>query len=33
VLAAAGGARAAISIYEKLLKQAIEAEMKGHKSF
>jgi len=33
VLAAAGGARAAISIYEKLLKQAIKAEMKGHKSF
>lgn len=33
VLAAAGGARAAISIYEKLLRQAIKAEMKGHKSF
>ncbi len=33
VLAAAGGARAAISIYEKTLKQAIDAEMKGHKSF
>jgi thioredoxin reductase len=32
VLAAAGGARVAISIYEKLLKQAIEAELKEHKS-
>ena len=33
VLATAAGARAAISIYEKLLKEAIRAEMKGHKSF
>jgi thioredoxin reductase len=32
VLAAAAGARAAISIYERLLKEAIKAKMQGHKS-
>ncbi len=32
VLAAAAGARAAISIYEKLLKGAISAKVEGHKS-
>ena len=33
VLAVAAGARAAISIYEKLLKEAIRSEIKRHESF
>ncbi|AFU59544.1 putative FAD-dependent pyridine nucleotide-disulfide oxidoreductase [Candidatus Nitrososphaera gargensis Ga9.2] len=32
VLAAAAGARVAISIYEKLLKEAVKAKVEGHKS-